>query len=97
MTADLRADRSTTGLELELLYSRQKLVIDGRPAAVEGIDSSCLEVNNLEKLKSETRLIKQMGLDGKSVIHPCQIPTVHEVFPPNIEELRHEEKVIRDI
>jgi citrate lyase subunit beta / citryl-CoA lyase len=94
LTADLRTTRSTSGLEIELLYARQKLIIDGRAAGVDVIDSSLLVIDDLESLRRETELIKQLGFDGKSVIHPCQIPTVHQVFTPKDEEIRYAKKVM---
>lgn len=66
----------------------------GRAAGVDVIDSSCLAINDLEMLREETKMVKQLGFDGKSVIHPCQIPIVHEVFTPKIPEIRYAEKVI---
>jgi citrate lyase subunit beta/citryl-CoA lyase len=95
LTTDLRTERSTAGLELELLYARQKLLLDGCAAGVEVIDSSCLEIDDLEKLRDETRMIKWLGFDCKSVIHPCQIPVVHEVFTPKFEELRRAKEIIQ--
>jgi citrate lyase subunit beta / citryl-CoA lyase len=92
LTTDLRTNRSTNGLEL--MYARQKLVIDGRAAGVDVIDSSSLAIDDPEGLKSETAMVKQLGFDGKSAIHPCQIPIIHEVFSPKMEEIRHAARVI---
>jgi citrate lyase subunit beta/citryl-CoA lyase len=94
LTTELKTSRSTTGLELELMYARQKLMIDGRAAGVDVIDSSCLAINNLDDLRRETEMIKQMGFDGKSVAHESQVTVVNDVFNPSQDEINYAQKVM---
>jgi citrate lyase subunit beta/citryl-CoA lyase len=94
LTTSLGTKRSTTGLEIELLYARQKLIMDGRAAGVDVLDSSCLAIDNLDDLRAETEMVKQMGFDGKSVIDKVQIKVVNEVFSPKAVEIEYARKVI---
>lgn len=94
LTANLRTKRTTSGLQLELLYARQKLIIDGRAAGVDVIDSSCLVINEPEDLKKEIEMVKQLGFDGKSVSHISQLSLINEAFNPSIEEIQYAQKVI---
>ena len=94
LTTELKTSRSTTGLELELMYARQKLMIDGRAAGVDVIDSSSLAINNLDDLRKETEMIKQMGFDGKSVAHESQVTVVNDVFNPSPDEIKYAQKVV---
>lgn len=47
-----------------------------------------------EGLKRETEFIKQLGFDGKSVIHPNQVPIIHEVFTPTEKEIERAQKIV---
>jgi citrate lyase subunit beta/citryl-CoA lyase len=44
-------------------------------------------VNDGEGLRKEAGFVKQLGYDGKSVIHPNQIPIIHDVYAPAEKEI----------
>ena len=46
---------------------------------------------------TQTRMIKLMGFDGKSLVNPRQIAVVHKVFTPEEKEIIFAEKVVREI
>ena len=54
-------------------------------------------LSDSEGFLAETRLIKQMGFDGKSLVNPRQIAAVHQIFAPTEKELRFAEKLVRVI
>ena len=41
--------------------------------------------------------IELMGFDGKSIINPRQIPTVHDIFTPTQKDIIFAEKVVKEI
>ena len=82
---DLKTNRSPEGIEL--LFGRSMLLLAARAAGIDAIDTVYSDVNNEEGLRNETKLIKQLGFDGKSVINPRQIKVVHEVFTPTQKEI----------
>ena len=45
----------------------------------------------------ETRLIKTLGFDGKSIINPRQVKPIHSVFTPTQKELEKSLNVLRAI
>lgn len=94
-TKDLQTTLSGTGVEL--MGARQQLVICARAAGVQCWDTVFTDLDDAEGLRQETQLIKMMGYDGKSLISPRQIETVHEIFTPSQSEIIFAEKVINEI
>ncbi len=50
--------------------------------------------NDEHGLEYETQQAKQLGFDGKTIIHPKQIATVNHIFCPTAEEIEFAKKVI---
>ena len=46
------------------------------------------DINNKEGFINEVKHIKQLGFDGKSVIHPNQIEPVHKIYTPSEKEIQ---------
>ncbi len=92
LTADLRTNRSPEGTELEGI--RRNVIVAARAAGVDALDTVFPRITDDEGLRKETSFIKQLGFDGKSVIHPNQIPIIHEVFTPTEKEIERAQKII---
>ncbi len=90
--ANLKTNRSPEGTEL--LLARSMIVVAARAAGIAALDTVYSDVNNEEQLLAETRLIKQLGFDGKSVINPRQIAPVHAVFTPGEKEIDKARQII---
>lgn len=90
--ADLRTTRTKDGKEL--FAARSHLVLAGRAAGIQVIDSVFADVNDEAGFIAETQLIKELGFDGKSVINPRQINLVHQIFTPSAKEVDHACRVI---
>lgn len=91
LAADLRTSRSNEGTELE--WARRMLIFAARAAGVDALDTVYPRVTDDEGLRREAEFIKQLGFDGKSIIHPNQIPIVHEVFNPTEKEIESALKI----
>lgn len=83
---DLKTNRSPEGIEL--LFGRSMVLLAARAAGIAAIDTVYSDVNNEEGLIAETKLIKQLGFDGKSVINPRQIKPIHKIYTPTEKEIR---------
>lgn len=90
--ADLRTTRSKEGREL--FVARSQLLLAARAAGVMAIDSVFTDVNDEEGFVAETKLIKELGFDGKSVINPRQIRLVHQIFTPTEKEIEHAKRIL---
>jgi citrate lyase subunit beta/citryl-CoA lyase len=90
--ADLKTTRSKDGKEL--FAARGHLVLAGRAAGIDIIDSVFADVDDEEGFIAETKMIKEMGFDGKSVINPRQIKLVHDIFAPAEKEIEDAKRVL---
>ena len=94
-TADIGAQRTKEGKEL--FDIRTRILLAARVAGIDVQDSVFAYVHDIEGLIRETKFIKQLGFDGKSVIHPNQIKPVHQVFTPTEEEIKNAKRIISAI
>ena len=84
-TADIGAIRTEDGSELADL--RARMLLAARVAGVQALDSVYSDVADDDGLYEEARRARILGFDGKSVIHPRQIPVVHRAFTPSEKEI----------
>ena len=89
---DLQTQRTESGIEL--FYARSQLLAAAREAGIQAIDTVYANINNLEGFREEVTRIRDMGFDGKSVVHPSQIEIVNEIFTPSDDMIRHSLKVV---
>ena len=76
-------------------YSRAKIPVDARAAGVTAIDAIWQDLKDSKGLEKDCEVGKSLGYSGKSIIHPDQISTVHELFYPNRSEILWAEKVCK--
>ena len=75
-----------TGLSLTLLGARA--------AGVAVIDGVWMDVKDVDGLRAECVQGRQLGFDGKTLIHPGQIEVCNEVFAPSAEQVEDARGVI---
>jgi citrate lyase subunit beta/citryl-CoA lyase len=79
-----------TPLSLALSYPRSKMVVDARAAGVQWIvDGVFMNLKDLDALRTECLLARELGCTGKMAIHPTQVDVMHEVFSPSAEEIEY--------
>ncbi len=76
-------------------YSRRKIPVDAHAAGISVIDSIWQDLKDSKGLEKDCKLGKSLGYNGKSIIHPDQIPIVHRLFYPNKNEITWAEKVCK--
>lgn len=81
----------------ELFLARSMILMAARAAGIYAIDTVFTRINDIEGLIEETKQIKQLGFDGKSVIHPKQIDVIHKIYAPTEDEIRHALRVLDGI
>lgn len=81
----MKTNRSSDGVEL--LAARSMIVMAARAAGIAALDTVYSDVNNDEGFLNEARLIKQLGFDGKSLIHPRQIELINSIYTPSEKEI----------
>jgi len=91
----LDIDAELTKEGFELLYARSHLVNVSRASGIEQpIDAVYPDFNDLDGLRKETKLVKNLGFQGKLIIHPKQVDVINELFMPAKEEIDHAQKII---
>jgi len=91
-TLDTGMKRTETGDEL--LYPRIMVVIAATAAEVIAIDTPYNDFRDEDGLIRETTLARQLGFQGKYVIHPSQIEPVNQAFRPSPEEVEEARRVV---
>lgn len=89
---NMKTNRSPEGIEL--LAARSQLILAARAAGIYALDTVYSNINNDEGFIDETKLIKQLGFDGKSVIHPKQVNLTHKVYAPTDKEIKNAIRVV---
>ncbi|MFC1932717.1 HpcH/HpaI aldolase/citrate lyase family protein [Chloroflexota bacterium] len=79
----------------QLLYARSRIAIAARAADVEAMDTPFPDIDDIEGLKKEATIARQLGFTGKMAIHPSQIDTIHGIFTPPQQEIDNALKIVK--
>jgi citrate lyase beta subunit len=80
--------------ERELLFARSQVLLAARAAGVSAYDSPYFAISDSDGLRRASQVARNLGYDGKTVIHPSQIEIVNEVFAPTAEQIAEAHRVI---
>ena len=81
-SADYSAEAGS-GMQWDALhYARGRIVQAAARAGVLALDGAWLAIADMEGLAVESSRLPGIGFDGRVVIHPAQIATVHKAFQP---------------
>ena len=86
LTADMEVERSYEADTTDLLYVRQKFVLDAKAAGVQAIDSGFNKLCPLEFNHSYNKLSSHMGFDGRSVRDGEQAVLANQYYRPSEKE-----------
>lgn len=90
MSADLRVGSNWNAL----IYARQRLVHAAATAGIDVLDVPYLDLEDAAGLERETRLAKEIGMTGKGLIHPKQLPIIMQVFTPSAAEIERARRIV---
>lgn len=82
---NLKTTRSEHGWEL--FAARSQIVLAARNAGISCFDTVYSNLGNMEGFEKEVQFIKDLGFDGKSVIHPKQITVVNQIYAPTQKQI----------
>ncbi len=88
-TNDLAKELKCAGLpdRSPLLTALQTAVLAARAAGIVCIDGVYNAFRDVEGLRRECLQGRELGMDGKTLIHPAQIDTANDIFAPSDEEV----------
>ena len=93
LSVDLRLPRPIAADRQPLLHSLQAMVLAARAEGVPCLDGVSVAYKDLAPLEAEAAQGHALGFDGKTLIHPAQVPVVRRIFSPSEEALAGAEKV----
>jgi (S)-citramalyl-CoA lyase len=76
MSAELRCQNAWQPLH----HARSHLVLAAAAAGLDVVDTPFSDPEDLEGLKREAVLARELGFTGKGAVHPRQIPVLNDVF-----------------
>ena len=77
-----------------LLASLSMAVLGARTAGVVVLDGVFNDLDDAEGFEAECRQGRQLGMDGKTLIHPKQLEPCNRVFAPSEDEVANAREVI---
>lgn len=75
-------------------HALAEILLAARAAGILAIDSVFFRFRDDEGLRRHAAIARGLGYDGKSCIHPAQIPVIHEVFAPTEDEVGWARRVV---
>lgn len=75
-------------------HAMSEIVLAARMRGAAAIDAVHFRFRDLAALAQDARIARDLGFDGKSCIHPGQLPTVHEIFRSSADEIAWAEAVL---
>ncbi len=72
---------------MPLMMALQSCVMAARAAKIPAIDGVYNAFMDMDGLRAECQQGRDLGFDGKTLIHPAQLEVANEVFAPSEEEL----------
>jgi citrate lyase subunit beta/citryl-CoA lyase len=91
LAADLCAERSPEGLELE--HARRRFLLDGRAAGIEPIDAPCTFAD-VDGAVREARHARRLGYRSKSLVRPEHAAPLNAALTPSADELARAEAMV---
>jgi citrate lyase subunit beta / citryl-CoA lyase len=77
-----------------LLHARCQVVLAARAAGREAIDALFVGPADADGFRAEAREGRRLGFAGKLLLHPEQVPLVHEVYAPSPTDVARARRVV---
>ena len=92
LVKDLRAQH--TPLRLPVLTALSLVLLAARAYGLAALDGVHLDLADDEGFRLHCQQGKELGFDGKTLIHPKTVPVANEIFAPSAAEVAQAERII---
>jgi citrate lyase subunit beta / citryl-CoA lyase len=92
-TKDMRVKLTIQGEEL--LYARSHIACAARAAGLVAIDHPFVAFQDVEAFEKSTRYGRQLGYEGRMLIHPNQIEPSHRIYTPSAEDVAFAKEIVK--
>lgn len=83
-----------TDSRIGLLHALSQAVLVAREAGIDVFDGVSLKLDDPEGFEAECIQGRDLGFDGKTLIHPSQIATANQVFAPSDASVTHASELV---
>ena len=77
-----------------LVYALSHCILAAREANIDVLDGVCLDLANPEICQVQCEQGRELGFDGKTLIHPSQITIANAVFAPSDHDIERANNII---
>ncbi|MFB6370464.1 MAG: CoA ester lyase [Haloarculaceae archaeon] len=82
----------------EKLYMLSKINMEGRAADIPEITGGAwTDIEDVEGLKNEAQMLKEIGYTSYHVIHPSHIEPINEIFTPDEDEVDYYQRLMEEM
>jgi len=92
-TKDMRVKLTSEGEEQR--YARRHTAVAARASGCVAIDCPFVAFKDIEAFEKSTREGRQMGYEGRMLIHPSQIEPSHKIYTPAPEDVEWAKGVVK--
>ncbi len=92
-TKDMRVKLTSEGVEQ--FYARSHTAVAARASGCIAIDCPFVDFRNIEAFEKSTREGRQMGYEGRMLIHPTQIEPSNRIYSPAPEDVEWAKGVVK--
>jgi citrate lyase beta subunit len=80
--------------EREVLFARSQVLLSARVAGVGAYDSPHFAISDPASLHRMSQSARNLGYDGKAVIHPSHVEIVNEIFTISEKQIADAERIV---
>ena len=91
-TKDMRVRLTSEGEEQK--YARRHVAVAARAVGVIAIDAPFVAYQDMEAFEANVRDGRQMGYEGRMIIHPSQVPVCNRLYAPDPADVEWAEGVV---
>jgi citrate lyase subunit beta/citryl-CoA lyase/(S)-citramalyl-CoA lyase len=92
--ADYALETGCTQRWSSLCWARSAIMTAASYVDIPVIDAPYFQVDDLDGLRRESRLSKELGFSGKIALHPRQVPVINSAFTPSRAEIDQARAVV---
>ena len=94
LSHELGLENRPGGKRSGLHYSLSQCVLAAKSVGIKIFDGVFLDLTDIEGFKAECEVAKDLGFDGKTLIHPSQVEIANDIFGASIEDIERARRII---
>ena len=94
LSHELGLENRPGGKRSGLHYSLSQCVLAAKSVGIKIFDGVFLDLTDIEGFKAQCEEAKDLGFDGKTLIHPSQVEIANDIFGASIEDIERARRII---